>query len=314
MTFPGEKRTETTPPKIAALEHQPTREQVIKLPDVTVLTERTDLFTPTDIALMKVSLSMLRSKDTGESTYRRHIESLTERLIPALLDANTKETTITTTLGRQTKGFELGSRVALIGINRASLSMMLAMRRFLSEETPIGYIFVGTDRATLEGDLKGFNLPPEVTGRDVILLHPANGAGGSITCARRVIEKEYGQTFKSFRVGNIFSSPLGIVEVKRANPDTKICTVSLDDRLIKPGEIKDEYVGFIEPGAGDVGIRQFGVGRSNTFLSREETLKTEFGVELIDNSRRDLDVKTEGGKRVFRQSTKNGYRESGSYF
>ncbi len=298
MVSPTENLEKSVPPKIAALEHQPTREEAVKLPDVTVLTEIEPYKSD---PLMHVSLTNLRDARTDNDSFRHHVASLTEKLISAMFSHRLRRKEITTPLDCQFHGFELDTNAVLIGINRASLSMVLAFLRFTKKDIPIGFVDIETDERTLEGTLEGFNLPPDIAGRELIFLHPANGAGGSFERAWQVINKEYfnkGQRVACTKLATIFSSALGIFEVRRTLPGVQFYTVSLDDRLVKRGETSSP-AGFVFPGAGDVGFRQYGNGRSGLFVQREEML-SKLGVDIYGKGRHVITSnKDQNGNRVY---------------
>lgn len=182
---------------------------------------------------------------------------------------------VTTPLEVITEGWALETPVAIFFINRAGLTMGLSAARDLPLGTPIGEFDIHRDEKTLEGILEGYNLPPDISGKTVLILDPMNATGGSLACAWQVIKKEYfekkKQKIASLKIGNIISAPLGVIEVKKAIPEAEIFTVALDDHLTCPGETEFPP-GYIVPGLGDAGDRQFGEGRSELFLGAQKML------------------------------------------
>lgn len=259
--------------KIDRLTCQPSQEEVFPL--IWLLPERNDIFSPLQINVIKASLTRLRDKTTDVHTFRYHIGNLTDYLLQAMLKAKVKKTAVTTPLKKKSEGWELVAPVAIFFINRAGLTMGLAAARFLPYGTPIGEFDIHRDEKTLEGVLEGYNLPSNISGKLVLILDPMNATGGSIECAWRVIEKEYlkkrGQKIIGVKIGNMISAPLGVAEVKKAIPKAEIFTVALDDHLTKPKETEFPP-GYIVPGLGDAGDRQFGLGRSELFLGDKKML------------------------------------------
>ncbi|MBI5465484.1 uracil phosphoribosyltransferase, partial [Candidatus Gottesmanbacteria bacterium] len=252
--------------KIDLLKNQPSREEV--LPYVWLLTERNDCFSSLQINVIQASLTRLRDKATDVHTFRYHIGNLTDYLLQAMLRAEVKAVEVTTPLEKKSEGWELVSPVAIFFINRAGLTMGLSAARFLPYGTPIGEFDIHRDEKTLEGILEGYNLPSDVSGKMVLILDPMNATGGSIECTWEVIKKEYlqkrSQKIAGVKIGNIISAPFGVAEVKKAIPKAEIFTVALDEYLTRPGET-DFPPGYIVPGLGDAGDRQFGPGRSELF-------------------------------------------------
>ncbi|TSC53976.1 MAG: uracil phosphoribosyltransferase [Microgenomates group bacterium LiPW_16] len=259
--------------KIDLLKNQPSREEV--LPYVWLLTERNDCFSTPQINVIQASLTRLRDENTDVHTFRYHIGNLTDYLLQAILKPKIKKIKVLTPLKKRTDGFELETPVAIFFINRAGLTMGLSAARFLPYGTPIGEFDIHRDEKTLEGILENYNLPPDVSGRKVLILDPMNATGGSIECAWKVIDQEYrqkrGQKFAGVYIGNIISAPFGVLEVKKAIPEAEIFTVALDDHLTCPGETEFPP-GYIVSGLGDAGDRQFGGGRSELFLGAQKML------------------------------------------
>lgn len=231
-------------------------------------------------------MTRLRDKNTDVHTFRYHIGNLTDYLLQAMLKPEIEKVEVVTPLGRRSSGCELKTPIAIFFINRAGLTMGLSAARFLPYGTPIGEFDIHRDEETLEGILEGYNLPSDVSGKIVLILDPMNATGGSIECAWRVIEKEYfekrGQKFAGVKIGNIISAPFGVAEVKKAIPKAEIFTVALDEYLTRLGET-DFPPGYIVPGLGDAGDRQFGEGRSELFLGAQKMLASF--VEFDDPSR-----------------------------
>lgn len=261
--------------KIDLLRNQPSREDVI--PYVWLLTERNDCFSTPQINVIQASLTRLRDENTDVHTFRYHVGNLTDYLLQAILKPKIKKIKVLTPLKKRTDGFEFETPVAIFFINRAGLTMGLSAARFLPYETPIGEFDVHRDEKTLEGILENYNLPPDVSGRKILILDPMNATGGSIECAWKIIDQEYQQKrqqkFAGVYIGNIISAPFGVLETKKAIPEAEIFTVVLDDHLTRPGETKFPS-GYIVPGLGDAGDRQFGKGRSELFLGAREMLKS----------------------------------------
>jgi uracil phosphoribosyltransferase len=74
--------------------------------------------------------------------------------------------------------------------------------------------------------------------------------GGSATAAIEVL-KDWGAT--CIKLVNLIASPEGVATVHAAHPDVAIYCASVDRQLNERG--------YILPGLGDAGDRQFGTGR-----------------------------------------------------
>lgn len=270
--------------KVERLKNQPTREEV--LPHIWLLMERNDVFSPSQINVIRASLTRLREKKTDIHTFRYHVGNLTDYLLQAMLKLKIKKIEVVTPLREKSEGWEFEAPVAIFFINRAGLTMGLSAARFLPYDTPIGELDIHRDEKTLEGILEGYNLPPDISGRVVVILDPMNATGGSIERAWQVIKEEFlekrGQKIAGVKIGNVISAPFGVAELKKNIPEAEIFTVALDDHLTCPGEIKFPP-GYIVPGLGDAGNRQFGEGRSELFLGAQKMLNNF--VDFEDPSR-----------------------------
>lgn len=269
--------------KISFLKNQPTKEEV--LPYIWLLPERNDCFSSLQVSVIESSLTRLRDKNTDVHTFRYHIGNLTDYLLQAILKPKVKKIKVKTPLEKKAEGVTLEAPVAIFFINRAGLTMGLSAARFLPYGTPIGEFDIHRDEKTLEPVLMGYNLPADISGKKVLILDPMNATGGSIECAFSVIDKEYrqkrGQKFLGVYVANIISAPFGVAEVKKAIPEAEIYTVALDEYLTRPGETRFPP-GYIVPGLGDAGDRQFGKGRSELFSGAKEMLKVFVNFQSSD--------------------------------
>jgi len=92
-------------------------------------------------------------------------------------------------------------------------------------------------------------LPIEPTVQVCLILDPMLATGGSAVAAIDVL-KEWG--VRRIKFVGLIAAPEGIAVVTRAHPDVPIYLAAIDDHL-------NEH-GFIVPGLGDAGDRQFGTG------------------------------------------------------
>ena len=144
-----------------------------------------------------------------------------------------------------------GSITSLIGPNGAGKTTLFNVVAGLSDPTE-GYVeFLGQkmvaspERGWLEPIL--WVLPAGL----VWLLTYGLGLAGVVTAAIEVL-KRWGAT--RIKLINLIVAPEGVDAVTAAHPDVEIYCASVDRQL------NDQ--GYILPGLGDAGDRQFGTGRS----------------------------------------------------
>jgi uracil phosphoribosyltransferase len=94
-------------------------------------------------------------------------------------------------------------------------------------------------------------LPDSATVDLCLILDPMLATGGSASAAIDVL-KRWGAA--RIKLVNLIAAPEGVAAVGTAHPDVPIHCAALDRQL-------DER-GYIVPGLGDAGDRQFGTGRA----------------------------------------------------
>jgi uracil phosphoribosyltransferase len=98
-----------------------------------------------------------------------------------------------------------------------------------------------------------YNKLPDSASVDLcLILDPMLATGGSATAAIEVLKK-WGAV--RIKLVNLIAAPEGVAAVAAAHPDVDIYCAALDRELNEKG--------YIVPGLGDAGDRQFGTGRSD---------------------------------------------------
>ena len=200
--------------------------------------------TVVDHALAGHLLAQLRSQETAPPVFRTLAKRLALTLaLEAIRDLPTTEITVRTPL-EETTGQVLDDLVA-VPILRAGLGMLEAVTE-LFPEVAVGYIGLERDEASLEPQSYYRKLPP-VDGRHVLVLDPMLATGGSGSAATSAV-KEGGPA--SIRFVCVVAAPEGIRRMEADHPDVPIFTAAIDRQLNERG--------YIVPGLGDFGDRQFG--------------------------------------------------------
>jgi uracil phosphoribosyltransferase len=79
--------------------------------------------------------------------------------------------------------------------------------------------------------------------------------GGSATAAIEVLKRWGAVSPVRIKLINLIAAPEGVRAVQKAHPDVPIYAAALDRQLNEKG--------YIMPGLGDAGDRQFGTGKSS---------------------------------------------------
>ena len=97
-----------------------------------------------------------------------------------------------------------------------------------------------------------YNKLPDSASVDLcLILDPMLATGGSATAAIEVLKK-WGAV--RIKLVNLIAAPEGVEAVTTAHPDVEIHVAALDRQLNEKG--------YIMPGLGDAGDRQFGTGKA----------------------------------------------------
>jgi len=194
-------------------------------------------------------LALLRSSATEPKKFRELVREISWLLgYEALADAGLRTISVQTPL-EEMPGAELADRIGLIPILRAGLGMVDAMLE-LMPTAQVWHLGLFRDERTLRPVEYYNKLPNETTVDVCLILDPMLATGGSATAAIEVL-KAWGA--KRIKLINLIVAPEGVQAVAAAHPDVAIYCAALDRQLNERG--------YILPGLGDAGDRQFGTGR-----------------------------------------------------
>jgi uracil phosphoribosyltransferase len=198
--------------------------------------------------IVQHQLSQLRDIGTGPAKFRQLVRSLAVLLTQeATADLATVPSEVNTPLGRSATRI-LSDVVGIVPILRAGLGMAEGVVELLPE-AEVWHIGLFRDEATLRPTeyYNKFPARPRVT--LALLVDVMLATGGSAVRACEII-KAAGVPW--LKLISLIAAPEGIALVNQAMPDVPIYVGAIDERL--------NEVGFIFPGLGDAGDRQFGTG------------------------------------------------------
>ena len=196
-------------------------------------------------------LAILRDEKTEPKKFREVVRELSWLLgYEALADARVRPITIRTPM-ESMEGAELADRIGLVPILRAGLGMVDAMLE-LMPTAQVWHLGLFRDERTLR-PVEYYNKLPDSASVDVcLILDPMLATGGSATAAIEVL-KRWGAV--RIKLVNLIAAPEGVAAVSAAHPDVPIHCAALDRQLNEKG--------YILPGLGDAGDRQFGTGKAD---------------------------------------------------
>ncbi|NLV73068.1 MAG: uracil phosphoribosyltransferase [Chloroflexi bacterium] len=207
--------------------------------------------------LVRHKLSLLRDTATEPKKFRELIREISMLLgYEATNDLLTIETDVRTPLAIA-KGCELADRIGLVPILRAGLGMVEGIWE-LMPGAEVWHIGLYRDHNTLQPVQYYNKLPVTPTVQVCLVLDPMLATGGSAVATIDILKK-WGA--KRIKFVGIIAAPEGIKLLSEAHPDVDIYLSAVDDHLTPhPIAESDPPQGYIVPGLGDAGDRQFGTG------------------------------------------------------
>jgi uracil phosphoribosyltransferase len=199
-----------------------------------------------DHPLAKSLLSILRDARTPNPSFRAALRELTTMLIyEASRGLATCEAPIETPVA-PTLAVRLSNPPLLVPILRAGLGMAEPAQA-LMPQSQMGFVGLARDEATLQPTQYMNSLPHDLTGRPVYVLDPMLATGGSMVQTVKVLVARGATDITAICA---LAAPEGLNALAKAGVPVRVVTASIDERL--------NEVGYIVPGLGDAGDRQFG--------------------------------------------------------
>ena len=191
-------------------------------------------------------MTMLRDRMTQPPEFYRLVRELGTLLAyEATADLVTQNAEIETPLEPMV-GKHLAGGVAIVPVLRAGLGLADGFRSVLPE-APVWHLGLRRDERTLE-PIEYYNQLARADNLQVCFaVDPMLATGGSAIDALNILKR---RGVPHLRYVGLIAAPYGLQKLREAHPDVPIYLAALDERL-------DER-GYICPGLGDAGDRQFG--------------------------------------------------------
>src|SRR6478736_1282390 len=202
--------------------------------------------TVVDHPLAAARLSTMRDTRTDNAAFRAALRELTLMLIyEASRDLAVRLEPIRTPMA-PTLAVRLSDPPLLVPVLRAGLGMA-DQAHALIPESQMGFVGLARDEQTLQPTPYMESLPESLADRPVYVLDPMLATGGSMVHTIRLLT-ERGATDVTAICA--LAAPEGLATLAAANLPVRVVTASVDERL--------NEIGYIVPGLGDAGDRQFG--------------------------------------------------------
>jgi uracil phosphoribosyltransferase len=198
--------------------------------------------------LIKHKMTKLRDTKTQPKKFRELIKEIAGLLAyEATDDLAVRPTEVQTPLAK-TEGVELLEKIGLVPILRSGLGMVEGVWE-LMPSAEVWHIGLYRDEETLKPVEYYNKLPVSPSVGVCLILDPMLATGGSASATIDLL-KRWG--VERIKFMGIIAAPEGIEYVHKRHPDIPLYLAAIDDHL------NDD--GYIVPGLGDAGDRQFGTG------------------------------------------------------
>jgi uracil phosphoribosyltransferase len=196
--------------------------------------------------LVQHKLTVLRDKATDHRSFRELMRELAMLLCyEATLDVKLSSVDVQTPMGGA-KGYKADETIGLVPVLRAGLGMLEGVMQLLPS-VQVWHIGLYRDEETLRPVQYYNRLPETPTVQVCLVLDPMLATGGSASATVDIL-KQWG--VPRIKYLGLIAAPEGVEKLSTDHPDIPIHVAAIDERL--------NDVGFILPGLGDAGDRQFG--------------------------------------------------------
>lgn len=198
--------------------------------------------------LVQHKLALLRSRLTEPKKFRELVREIAQLLFyEATEDLALAPLTVQTPLA-PCQGYEVADRIGVIPILRAGLGMSEAIIDILPT-VHVWHLGLYRDHETLQPVTYYNKLPKEPDIDLSLIVDPMLATGGSAVAAVDIL-KDWGA--RRIKFLGLIAAPEGVQALHGAHPDVAIHLAAIDSHLNERG--------YIVPGLGDAGDRQFGTG------------------------------------------------------
>ncbi|HEY0754663.1 MAG TPA: uracil phosphoribosyltransferase [Ktedonobacteraceae bacterium] len=215
---------------------QPRRDEVLGWPRVHISAH----------PVIQHKMTALRDKHTPPPAFYRLVKEIGALLAYEATATLRLDTKMIETPLQKMDGQRLAGGIGITPILRAGLGLAEGFREVISE-AQVWHLGLRRDERTLQA-LEYYNrLPHQVDLQVAYAVDPMLATGGSAIDAINVLKK---RGIPRLSYVCILAAPYGLLKLAQAHPDIDVYIAALDESL--------NDLGYILPGLGDAGDRQFG--------------------------------------------------------
>lgn len=191
-------------------------------------------------------LTLLRDKTTDVRSFRELVRELALLMCYEVTqDLSLSPKTVMTPMG-EAQGHKADDTIGLVPVLRAGLGLVEGVMALLPS-VQVWHIGLYRDEKTLRPVEYYNRLPQSPTVDLCLVLDPMLATGGSAVATIDILKRWGAPRIKYM---GLIAAPEGVQRLSTAHPDVPIHVAAIDERL--------NEIGFIVPGLGDAGDRQFG--------------------------------------------------------
>jgi uracil phosphoribosyltransferase len=191
-------------------------------------------------------LTLLRDKNTDVRSFRELVRELALLMCYEVTqDLKLSSKTVTTPMA-EASGHKADETIGLVPVLRAGLGLVEGVMALLPS-VQVWHIGLYRDEKTLRPVEYYNRLPQSPTVDLCLVLDPMLATGGSAVATIDILKRWGAPRIKYM---GLIAAPEGVERLSKAHPDVPIHVAAVDEKL--------NEIGFIVPGLGDAGDRQFG--------------------------------------------------------
>ena len=199
-----------------------------------------------DNPLVKRDVTILRDKETDPNGFRLALDRVSHSIAIEISKSFDLTEFVVETPLEKTEGYKFTKQVILVPVLRAGLSMVSSFLEMIPD-AKVGHIGLQRDEKTLQPIDYYYKTPKNLDESITIVLDPMLATGGSAVASFNSLKQKGA---KKCILACLIAAPEGVEKMNNEHPDIQIYTAALDRQL--------NSVGYILPGLGDAGDRNFG--------------------------------------------------------